>query len=125
MDKTLKKVLLSFGAVGIFGIALISTMDLDTPLGGEADDIQYIVDTTGSTEADCLTDTGKYCQIASSTYNGINYRVFEYVTPASVPGYQLIFRKASGTDEYVRSIGYGPEAEGRTHDWCLINEEEY
>ena len=97
---------------------------LDMPMGGIVDDEAYIVDLASSTQATYFDEHGKYTQIASTTYNDLNYRAYEYVTPLGEAGYQLILKRASGTDEYIKSIGYGVEADSRTSDWAIINNEE-
>lgn len=124
MNNDIKKAGVLIAVLAAVGLATLFNLNLDAPMGGVEDDVAYILDLTSTTEAECLLDTEKYCQIASTTYNDLNYRVFEYVTPSLEPGYQVIFRKASGTDEYVKSVGYGPEADNRTSEWSLMSNEE-
>lgn len=46
--------------------------------------------------------------------------IHEYVAPDTSKGWQVLFRSSDGTDEYIRSVGYGVNAVGLTHDWGMV-----
>ncbi len=62
---------------------------------------------------------GKYKQVKRGNKN---HEVHEYVAPNGT-GYQVLFYKEDEGKKYFKSKGYGPEADSRTFDWTLIEEE--
>jgi len=66
--------------------------------------------------------SGDFKQIRRKVEDGIDYEVYEYGNPKhGYHGYQIIFRETREDGEYIKSVGYGAEAESRTHDWAKLD----
>jgi len=74
-----------------------------------------------SLQANYLSSNGKYAGYNTKkndlgTFDNktkYDIQVIEYKTPKAEVGFQVILRNG----DYVKHIGYGPEAGGRTADW--------
>lgn len=64
------------------------------------------------------TKTNKYRQVLRKTEGDVDYEIHEYVAPTGV-GYQILTYSQEEDGEYVKSEGFGVEAESRTFDWTL------
>lgn len=61
----------------------------------------------------------KYKQTLRSIEDGVEFEVHEYVGPQG-SGYQMFLYETLNGKNYVKSIGYGNEAESRTFNWQEI-----
>ena len=122
IKQNLTKILISLGVVGVIGGGIMFNESI---LGGEADDIQHIIDTASSSQATYFATHGIYERTDPAIYNDLTYYCFQYVTPDTEYGYQLFIEKGSGTSTEWMSRGYGVEAESRTWDWRLKYPDEF
>ncbi len=61
-----------------------------------------------------------YLQFLKDKDEDIKSWVHEYLTPNNKRGYQVFFSYLTEDKEFIKSIGYGEEGIGRTHDWQEI-----
>ena len=109
-------------ASGLGGEDEISIYNLSTE---EKDKIQAEVSSIDVIAGDCVSKKTKCKQIKKYEKDGNKYETHEYKTPKGDTGYQTFIYKTVGEKEYVKSIGYGVEADGRTFDWVEVVEEEF
>ena len=74
-------------------------------------------------QSDYIKENSKHLQKKRYKDGDLDIEVHEYLCLNGNIGYQVFFYKKDGKNEYVKSIGYGQEAEFRTYDWRLINNE--
>lgn len=103
--------------------------ELETPSAFKptADEEKKVNDLVKAIEAEqtsFVASNNKYKQIKSVEDDGVTKEVIEYVCPDKSVGYQVILKMIKDEKNYVKSIGYGPEAESRTFDWTEIKEDE-
>jgi len=68
-------------------------------------------------DQDMLADKKEqYRHVPIFEKDGVKYTVHEYLTPKGKRGYQII----SFYEDYIKSVGYGPEAERRTFERKII-----
>ncbi len=65
----------------------------------------------------------KYTQVFRHVEGEFETETWEYVCPNSDTGYQVLSYKEVDKIKYVRSMGYGSEAESRTWDWQEITQD--
>lgn len=63
----------------------------------------------------------KYTQVLCTKDIDGDYEVHEYQSPLGF-GYQIFLHKEVDGQSYTKTVGYGPEAEDRTHDWQEVIE---
>jgi len=61
----------------------------------------------------------KYCQVKEKDGKSVT----EYLCPDGSVGYHITLTKEVDGKKYCKMIGYGPEAESRTHDWYELTED--
>lgn len=62
-----------------------------------------------------------FTQVKRVVTNGVDQEIRVYGNPKKKYwGYQVVFREQRKDGEYMKSVGYGEEAESRTFDWIKI-----
>lgn len=65
--------------------------------------------------------SGDFVRIGRKAEDGFNYEVVDYGDSAKKSfGYQVIFIETRQDGDYIKIVGYGPEAASRTSEWSLI-----
>ena len=85
------------------------------------EEISVKLDILNQEQSDYIKNNSKYLQKKRYNDGDLDIEVHEYLCPNGSIGYQVFFYKKDGENEYIKSIGYGQEADSRTYGWKLIN----
>lgn len=91
-------------------------MDIDTIKTTYNTEVETLKSQIEKEQTDYIKKNPKYKQVFRTTDGNLEKEVHEYLCPDGSTGYQVFFYK----DKFVKSVGYGKEAEHRTHDWLEI-----
>jgi hypothetical protein len=106
--------------MGMGGVPESSELNLSTS------DVGAEISAIKKNDYDCIIKGTKCPRLKKYEKDGSTYETHEYKTPDGETGYQVIIRKTVKDKEYVKSIGYGVEADDRTSDWAeVISDEDY
>ena len=84
---------------------------------------QGIIDSFQAQQVSDLANNGEYTQVYRGVASNLEGEVHIYEAPTG-KGYEVRLYKTIGQDEYVRRVGAGVEAQERTQDWTIIENDD-
>jgi len=86
--------------------------------------INTLLGEIATNQAIYLETHDRHQQLFKTAGDDFDYEVHEYKTSEGDVGYKVILYKTDDDKEYIKTVGYGVDAESLTNDWReIINED--